>query len=315
MSDLRVLEEAQKPSSVVSKPSTSAPVDRYPYGWRDVRVTLPTGEQRWQRIPLTLRDVLHPKEEDILLPGDEHERIRNYLYNVMNLRIDGDAHAVLLSDTNVDWDVPEIEPHRPDIAVIFNVRERRHWSTFRVAEEGTRPALIIEITSPATRHLDLEDKYEEYEQVSAPFYVIIDVIKRKRGITRELKGYRLTPEGYVPLLPNERGWLWLEPVSCWLAIVGEAIVCYDQQGNRIEDYTALATAKKVATERAAKAERARAAAEARTAAEVQARAAAEAQARVAAEAQAAAEARAAELEERLRRLEQMPRRSNDPDQR
>lgn len=300
MSDLRVLEEAQKTSSVVSAPSTSSPADRYPYGWRDVLMTLPNGEQRWQRIPLTLHDVLHPQEEDILLPGDEHEQIRNYLYNVMDLLIDNDPQAVLLSDTNVDWGVPEIEPHRPDIAVIFKVRERRRWSTFHVMEEGTRPSLIIEITSPATRHLDLEDKYEEYEQVGVPFYVIIDLIKRKRGITRELKGYRLTPEGYVPLLPNERGWLWLEPVSCWLTIVGEAIVCYDQQGNRIENYTALATARKQAAARAAKEAQARAAAEARAAKEAQAR--------------AAAEARAAELEERLRRLEQMQRPPNHPEQ-
>lgn len=193
MSELHVLEEVQPTAAMVSAPARSSPVDRYPYGWRDVLVTLPTGEQKWQRIPLTLQDVLHPQEEDILFPGDEHEQIRNYLYNVMSLLIDGNAQAVLLSDTNVDWGVPEVAPHRPDIAVIFQVRERRRWSTFKVAEEGTRPSLIIEITSPATRHLDLDDKYEEYEQVGVPFYVIIDLIKRKRGITRELKGYRLTP--------------------------------------------------------------------------------------------------------------------------
>lgn len=113
MSELHVLEEVQPTAAMVSAPARSSPVDRYPYGWRDVLVTLPTGEQKWQRIPLTLQDVLHPQEEDILFPGDEHEQIRNYLYNVMSLLIDGNAQAVLLSDTNVDWGVPEVAPPSP----------------------------------------------------------------------------------------------------------------------------------------------------------------------------------------------------------
>jgi colicin import membrane protein len=168
----------------------------------------------------------------------------------------------VLTDTNVAWG-GEIEPHRPDIAVIFNVRERRNWSTFAVQEEGTRPSLIFEITSPKTRQLDLDDKYEEYEQAGVSFYVIIDIIRRKRSVTRELKGYRLTPNGYVPMVVNENGWLWLEPVSTWLAITGATIACYDQDGKRIENYVALSKAKKEAEARATEAEARAAALEAR----------------------------------------------------
>ena len=126
-------------------------LDPYPYGWRDVLATLPNGEQKWQRLPLTLADVLHPQEEDVLMPTEEHERWRNYLYSVLTALLVDNPTAVVLSDTNVAWDIDDIQPHRPDLAVILNVAQSKNWSTFDVREEGTRPALIIEITSPKTR--------------------------------------------------------------------------------------------------------------------------------------------------------------------
>jgi colicin import membrane protein len=261
MSDIQTL-EPQTSTTIAAVP---APSDPYVYGWRDIRITLANGEQQWQRVPLTLADVLHPQEEDMLMPTEEHERWRNYLYSVMTALLMDEPMAVVLSDTNVAWDVPDIKPHRPDIAVIFDVRQPKNWSTFDVREEGTRPALIIEITSPKTRNVDLEDKFDEYEQVEVPFYVIIDIRQRRRGVTRELKGYRLTPTGYGVVQPNEQGWLWLEPVSAWLAITDGAIACYDQAGNRLENYAALTKAKKQAEARAQEEAHARAAAEARTA--------------------------------------------------
>ena len=293
MSDSSILDQPTQ-SSISATPTR---LDPYPYGWRDVLATLPNGEQKWQRVPLTLADVLHPQEEDILLPTEEHERWRNYLYSVMTALLVDDPMAVVLSDTNVAWDTPEIAPHRPDLAVIFNVRQPKNWSTFDVGQEGTRPALIIEITSPKTRHVDLDDKFDEYEQVGVPFYVIIDIRQRKRGVTREVSGYRLTPDGYSALLPNEQGWLWLEPVNAWLGVTSGAIVCYDQEGRRLENYATLAKAKKLAEAQAREEARSRAIAEARAQAEALAR--------------TAAEARIAELEARLRQLEEEQRRQRD----
>lgn len=113
-----------------------------------------------------------------------------------------------------------------------------------------------------------------------PFYVIIDAIPRRRGVTYELKGYRLTADGYTPFLADARGWLWLEPVRAWLAVVDGAVVCYDAQEQRMQSYAAEARARKNAEKRAVH--------------EVQARAAAEARA-------VALEARLRQLEEELRR--------------
>lgn len=294
MADVRLLAAENVTEAIpVDEPATDAWEANYPYGWRDHRTRLPDGKWVWQRIPLTLYDALHPQEDDVLMPSHEHEQLRTYLTNVIMAQVVDEPTAVVLSDTNVKWDVIEIAPHRPDLALIFGVRKKQNWGTFDVAEEGTRPSLIIEITSPKTRQLDFEDKYLQYEQVGVPFYAIIDLKRSKHKVERTLYGYRLTPEGYIPAPLNERGWLWLDPVGGWLAVVGQTIACYDKDGNLIQEYAALAKAKRSADKRAAT-ERARArAAEARASQEAQAR--------------AAAEARAAELEERVRRLEALQR--------
>lgn len=300
MADARVLETAKNEAIDVNEAEADAWEAKFPYGWREERIQLPNGKWAWQRIPLTLYDALHPQEDDVLMPNHEHEQLRTYLTNVIMAQVVDDPTAVVLSDTNVKWDVIEIAPHRPDLSLIFGVRKKQNWGTFDVAEEGTLPSLIIEITSPKTRHLDFEEKYLQYELAGVPFYAIIDLQRNKRGVVRTLHGFRLTPEGYVPTPFNERGWLWLEPVGVWLAISGQAVVCYDKNGDLIQEYAALAKSKRAADKRAAT-ERARA----RTA---EARATAEAKARAEeAKARAAAEARVAELEERLRQLEALQR--------
>jgi len=144
----------------------------------------------------------------------------------MRYLVKDDPQTLVLSDTNCPWDVPAVKPHCPDIAVIFNVRERKVWSTFAVAAEGTRPALIIKITSPKTRHLDLETKLDEYELVHVPLYVIVDIHRRRRSVHYQLLGWQLTPDGYAPLPPDEQGHLWLEPVQAWLALHNGRLTCW-----------------------------------------------------------------------------------------
>jgi len=243
--------------------SATPKLDPYPYGWRDVRTVLANGKLVWTRLPLTLEDVLHPQEEDVLMPTDEHERFRTYLFDVLRYLVKDDPQAIVLSDTNVAWDVPAIKPHRPDIAVIFNVREPKVWSTFNVSEEGTRPALIIEITSLKTRHLDLETKLDEYELVDVPLYVIVDIHRRRRSVHYQLLGWQLTPDGYAPLPLDEQGRLWLEPVRAWLALHNGRLTCWREDEQTLQDYVDLATSLEEAEARAQAEAAARAALEAR----------------------------------------------------
>ncbi len=250
-------------------------------GWRDVRRRYPNGREEIDRVPLTREDILHPQEEDCVTHTDDHQRFCVYLYNVLRGLFLNNPHMVVLHDVLVGWDVPGLRGHGPDIAVIFGVRERRNWSTFHVAEEGVRPALIIEVTSPKTREIDLVDKVDHYERADVPYYVMVDSHEHKGVLTRRLLGYQMTPQGYAVLPPDARGWLWMAPVGLWIGIRDNEVECYDQAGNLIEDYEGMLIGRTEAEARAETAE---------------ARAEAEAQAR------AAAEAHLADLEAELRRL-------------
>jgi hypothetical protein len=85
----------------------------------------------------------------------------------------------VLHDVRVAWDHPEIKAHGPDLAVFFGVPEQRHWSTFDVAEEGARPVLVVEVTSPETRSIDLVDKLDEYDHTLSDH---LDTARKRRRI-------------------------------------------------------------------------------------------------------------------------------------
>jgi len=303
-----------------AQPDTAAtPPDADPwrYGWRYVRRPLPLDSEHWERVPLTLQDVLHPEVGDFIVHSDRHETDRMYLAQVLRARLEPPGVAIVLSDVRIAWDMPDIRPHGPDVMVIPGLRERRNWSTFEVAVEGTRPMLIIEITSPETRRNDLFDKVEHYARAGVAQYVIVDDIGRGGERRLRLLGYRLALDVYQPRALDDHGRLWLDVAGLWLGVQDDHVVCYDEQGGAIGDYTAVVRAAAEAQQRADAEERARAQAEERASAaeeraavaaharaDAEERAAAEARARADAEERAAAEARArADAEERLRALE------------
>lgn len=218
------------------------PADPFRYGWRYVSRRRADGTEEIEQIPLTLEDVLHPWEGDQVTHAEAHERRCTYLYDVLTTRLAVDRTAVVLKDVRVAWDIPDMKPHGPDLAVILGVRERKNWSTFDVTAEGVRPALIIEITSPETASVDRSQKLEEYDLVGVPLYVIVDTLFLRRQPTLRLLGYQQTPTGYQPLGANERGWLWLAPARTWLGIQDDEIVCYDEAGRPLGNYRELAAA-------------------------------------------------------------------------
>ncbi len=286
------LREHQRESEQDAQPSKIE--ERYPYGWREQVKPTANGRSVVERMPLTLADVLHPQEDDFLMTSDEHAQFCNYLYNALRWAVRADPSAHVLNDTNVEWGFSADGCPRPDLAVLFGVREHKNWSTFVVAEEGTAPTLIIEVTSPKTRRVDLDDKVDEYEQVGVPYYIIIDKHVRKRRTERQLLGWQLTQDGYVAMPLDGQNRLWLPPVKLWLCIEAEQLICYDEEGRPVVDYVMVATARAAAEARAAEEAR-RAAAEAKRAAEEAARAAKEASRAE------AAEVRIRQLEAELRR--------------
>ena len=189
--------------------------DPFYYGWRYVsRMHRENGEE-WEEIvqvPLTFNDMLHPEEGDIVTHTPLHHRICAYLVAVIEAWARA-SPVVVLPDVRIEWDIPDLQRTWPDVAVIFGVRERQNWGTFSVAQEGVRPALIIEVTSPKTRKGDLVDKVDEYALAGVPLYVIVDFMQRPGKSVARLLGYQLVNDAYQSLALNEQGRLWLGPYS------------------------------------------------------------------------------------------------------
>jgi colicin import membrane protein len=265
------------------------------YGWRDVLVRRPDGTEDIDQIPLTAEDVLHPEDGDHVVHSTAHNNDLNYLASVFRALLANDPHALVLSDCGVDWHLPGEKDVSPDIAVVFGVKQQRgDWPMFDVDAEYTRPALVIEVTSPSTRSGDFGKKVGYYHRAGVPTYIIADARESPSGRRLELIEYRYAAKRYERIAPNAGGRIRLEALNVWLGITlyrttgTDRLACFDPDTNEeIGDYTAVRQAHANELE-------ARLRAEAQTA-EALAQAAAEAQARI------AAEARIRELEALLKR--------------
>ncbi len=203
----------------------------------------------------------------------------------------------------------------PDVFIVKNVdgtRPRLSWITWM--EDGRYPDVIFELLSPSTEQTDLEDKKQIYEQTfrTAEYFCIAPEVER-------LLGWRRERQGYVPIMPAARGWLWSEELGLWLGawegqFFGEPhtwVRFYTAEGDLVllpeeaeRQRAETEAAARAAAEQRAEAERQRAEAEAAARAAAEQRAEAEATARAAAEQQLAAlTARLAELEAAQRRVQ------------
>ncbi len=272
------------------------PADPFRYGWRYVRRELPSGELVFEPQPLTLDDVHYPQEGDFIVHSSEHERIRNYLYDALRAHLRDLPGVVVLTDVRVAWDVPGLRPLGPDIAVFGGVREWRNWTTFNVAVEGAQALLVIEITSPETRHMDLVDKADEYAAAGVLEYVVVDLAGRERVGQILVRGYRLEGGVFVVSPQDEAGRVLLRLGALRIGVAGEDVLLFDAMGQPIGDYVQIDA--RLREEAAA-----RQAAEARLREEAVARQAAEARLREEAAARQAAEERLREAEARIRELE------------
>lgn len=100
----------------------------------------------------------------------------------------------------------------PDFFLVIGVDgtlDREAWIVWE--EKGRYPNVIIELSSPSTREIDLGPKKILYEQTfRTPEYFCYDPDEGR------LLGWRLSNSHYVDLEPNERGWLWSKELNLWL---------------------------------------------------------------------------------------------------
>jgi Uma2 family endonuclease len=288
-------------------------------GWRLVRDPI-TGES--QQMPLTLRDILFPTEEDIgavyMTQSVLHHRLTDLLSVMLSTYL-GPRNWLILRDVLVLWGIRGLLPKGPDIAAIPNGHPALTAKSYRVGRDGPRPAFVIEVTSTETREDDLQVKPLHYAAAGVQEFLIIDILN-KATEPWELIGYRLDNGPYYRRLPADtEGGITFTTVGLrFVAINRTRLEVYDSTtGERLLTSDELHARAKAEAERAeaeaqraeAKAQRAEAEAQ-RAEAEAQ-RAEAEAQrateaierAELETAARLAAEARAAELADRLRALE------------
>lgn len=241
-------------TATLPPPTPSVPVEEFAYGWRDIEWTAATGEHMRQRVPLTLEDILHPEVGDFRMHSDKHERICTYLFDVSEAQTKHDPQAIVMHDVRTQMQDPTLKPLGPDVAIVFNVREHKNWSTFDSIEEGTQPTVIFEVTSPKTRSVDLVNKVDEYGQAGIPYYIIIDTQKRGGEEILRLLGYEMSAHGYAVMVPNNKDRLWIEPLKMFVGIENNEVICYDAEGEPIADYVGLTDERDAERERADAAE-------------------------------------------------------------
>jgi Uma2 family endonuclease len=218
--------------------TTPPPPDAFRYGWRFVKKRLPDGSTDLVQVPLTLEDVLHPKEGDCIPEQTYHRRDGEYLGPIFRLRAARLPGGYALADCLIDWGVPGVRNHSPDLAVFRGVTRPPVESigTFRVRAFGGRCVLAAEIVSPDTRENDVVHKLREYHRVRVPLYVLIDQ-EREDG-PRTVVAYRYTKQRYARMRPDQQGRALLKPLGLWLAVEDQLAVCYDADTDeRLGDYS------------------------------------------------------------------------------
>jgi Uma2 family endonuclease len=283
------------PSDTSYTPATMTEEQRFPYGWRYVKKRLPTGEKVYDRIPLTAYDLLNPRLGDQVPQRNEHFQAILDLAGSLKTYYANDPTMGVFGDLIMNWGIPGLAGPAPDLAIIPNVKQKEAArGTFKVAQEGTRPCLVIEVMSPGHPGDDKE-KVEIYAQAGIAEYFLIKPQVTQGVAYYQLRGYYLT-QGVYRQIPSE-GWGHLL-LSQTLQLQFEV----SDQGRQVR-VTDLRTGQRLLTP--VETQEAWLAAEARATTLETARQQEQA-ARLAAEARAQAEATArAELETRLRELEKL----------
>jgi colicin import membrane protein len=240
------------PAPVIT-PTDPTEADPYFYGWRYVRRLLPNGGSKMDRVPLTEWDVLHPQEEDHIMQDDPHDMMCHYLKWALLEAFLGRLDVKVIHDQRVDWQQPGTLAHGPDVAVFDGLRSTSTGGrgTFYVKDLHARPLLVVEVVSPNTRNVDLNEKVREYHRAGVPFYLIVDRSGRDDRPTVELVGYRNAPDGYVVLPPDEAAGVWIPTVQLWFRIEAGTVACYTRDGRRLRDHVGVIEQRNEAELRAA----------------------------------------------------------------
>lgn len=210
-------------------------------GWRIEVVTQPDGTTAIQ-VPLTAAEFLHPQEGYRLPNSTFHDNVAGDTKDMLTRRYASNRDVAVFRDLLIEWDIADLADHCPDTFVAFGLRNKvQNRTKFIVANEGVRPALIIEVVSPRYRKEDRETKVVQYAKAKVQEYVIIDRRNYQRQVLDEVLGYRLVGGYYQPITSDEEGRILCETVGLWISLQDGCLRMEDTQtGQRLKTSVELA---------------------------------------------------------------------------
>ena len=210
-----------------------ADLDPFRIGYRYVKSVGDDGRERAVMVPLTEEDFLHPQEEDRQMLTDLHTVTVHYLRDAIQILHEGEPEVRVFTDHRVDWQVPGIPPHGPDVVVLDNFYAE--WDplqgTLPVRDLGARVMAVIEVTSEATRATDFEAKFIEYHEAGIPYYVIVDAAGPPGA--EKVLAFRRSVEDFKPLPRDAQLGSFIPRVNVWLRWADDRLVAATEVGQDI----------------------------------------------------------------------------------
>ncbi len=201
-------------------------------------------------VPLTEEDYLHPDEEDRQMLAEAHYTAAYYLLHALKIGLCDRPELKVFCDHRIDWQIEGLKPLGPDVVVFDNFT--KPWDPYRgtlpVRDFDAKAVAAFEVTSPSTRHIDFEAKFEAFADVGIPYYLIVDTAE-PNGEPR-IRGYRLSRGQYRPMHCDPKLGYMVPPLKMYFRWENDRVIAADEDGHDIPDGPELAALYEAETVRA-----------------------------------------------------------------
>jgi Putative restriction endonuclease len=194
--------------------------------------------ERWVQVPLTEQDFLFPQPDDRFMSTEAHALAMLYLRHAIEVVHRDRPDVQVFFDHTIDWQVDEYKPMRPDLTVCGNVHVERDpfEGSLPVQDSGVAILMLVEVSSPSTRHVDRDDKIPIFDDLGVPYVLLFDFYAADSTeiVEPRLIALRRGPKGYSVLKANEEFGVWIPTVEMWFKFEGHEVVAFDASKTRIE---------------------------------------------------------------------------------